>query len=77
MDKVNEKVSSLTEYIDVIKKYGSHNQYFRGENQKYPAISSSLVREYVFKEEQLGLVNIYYNLLNSYYQEVGYELDKM
>lgn len=77
MDKVNEKVSSLTEYIDVIKKYGLHNQYFRGENQKYPAISSSLVREYVFKEEQLGLVNIYYNLLNSYYQEVGYELDKM
>lgn len=77
MTKSNEKVSSLTEYIDVIKRHGLHNQYFRGENQKYPSISSSLVREYLFREEQFDLVNIYYNLLNSYYQEVGYKLDKM
>lgn len=77
MDKVNEKVYSLTEYIDVIKKYGLHNQYFRGENQEYPSVTSSLVREYISKGKQLGLANIYYSLLNSYYQEVGYELDKM
>lgn len=77
MDKTNEKISSLIEYIDLIKKYNLHNHYFRGENQKYFSISSSLVRKYNPKKESFGLVDIYYDLLNSYYQEVGYELDKM
>lgn len=77
MDKINERISSLAEYINIIKKYDLRNQYFRGENQKYPNISSSLVRGYIPKGEIFGLVDIYSDLLRSYYQEVGYELDKM
>lgn len=77
MDKVNERVGTLTEYIDIIKDYSLHNKYFRGENQKYSNISSSLVRGYVPRGKNYGLVDIYTNLLNSYYQEVGYKLDKM
>ena len=77
MDKTDERISSLTEYINIIKKYDLRNQYFRGENQKYPNISSSLIRGYVSKGQILGLVDIYSNLLREYYQEVGYELDKM
>ena len=77
MDKTNERITSLTEYINIIKKYNLYNQYFRGENQRYPNISSSLVREYTPEAGRFGLVDIYSELLNSYYQEVGYELDKM
>lgn len=77
MDKANERISTLAEYIGIIKKYNLHNGYFRGENQKYPNISSSLIREYIPKGENFGLVDIYTNLLRAYYQEVGYELDKM
>lgn len=77
MDKINKRVSTLAEYIDIVKKYNLHNKYFRGENQKYSNISSSLVRGYIPKGENSGLVDIYANLLNSYYQEVGYKLDKM
>ncbi len=77
MNKVNVRISTLAEYIDTIKKYNLHNTYFRGENQKYSNISSSLVRGYIPKGESFGLVDIYTDLLNSYYQEVGYKLDKM
>lgn len=77
MSKTSERVASLGEYIDIIKKYNLRNQYFRGENQKYPNISSSLIRGYTPKEDHYGLVDIYSNHLTSYYQEVGYELDKM
>lgn len=77
MDKTNERISTLTEYIDIIKRYNLHNKYYRGENQKYPNISSSLVRGYIPKGENFGLVDIYADLLRAYYQEVGYVLDKM
>lgn len=77
MDKTNVRISSLTEYINIIKKYNLRDQYFRGENQQYPNISSSLVRGYIPKGKMFGLVDIYFDLLRSYYQEVGYELDKM
>lgn len=77
MDKVNKRVCTLTEYIDIIKNYNLRNMYFRGENQKYPNISSSLVRGYIPKGENFGLVDIYTNLLKAYYQEVGYKLDRM
>ena len=77
MDKANERISTLAEYIGIIKKYNLHNGYFRGENQRYPNISSSLIREYISKGENFGLVDIYADLLRAYYQEVGYELDKM
>jgi hypothetical protein len=42
-----------------------HNKYFRGENQKYPNISSSLVRGYIPKGEKFGLVDIYAELLRA------------
>lgn len=71
------KISTLSEYINIIKKYNLRNKYFRGENQKYPSISSSLVREYVPQKDYSGLVDIYTKLLKSYYQEVGYKLDKI
>lgn len=77
MEIVKEKIASLNEYINVIKKYNLSNQYFRGENQKYPHISSSLVRGYTPKNETFGLIDMYSNLLQMYYQEVGYDLDKM
>ncbi len=77
MNKANERISSLAEYIGIIKQYNLHNGYFRGENQKYPNISSSLIREYIPKGENFGLVDIYTNLLRAYYQEVGYKLDKI
>lgn len=77
MDIINERIDSLAEYISIIKKYDLSNQYFRGENQKYPSISSSLVRSYTPKGEIVGLIDIYTNLLKSYYQEVGYKLNKM
>lgn len=77
MNEVSERISTLAEYINTIKKYNLHDKYFRGENQKYSNISSSLVREYIPKGESFGLVDIYTDLLNSYYQEVGYKLDKM
>lgn len=77
MEEKDRKISSLGEYINIIKKLGLHNHYFRGENQKYPSISSSLIRDYVPKGEQYGLVDIYADLLNAYFQEVGYELNKM
>ena len=38
MDKINKRVSTLAEYIDIVKKYNLHNKYFRGENQKYSNI---------------------------------------
>lgn len=77
MDKTNERISTLTEYIDIIKRHNLHNKYYRGENQKYPNISSSLVRGYNSKGEKFGLIDIYADLLRAYYQEVGYVLDKM
>lgn len=77
MDKASERISALAEYIGIIKKYNLHNGCFRGKNQKYPNISSSLIREYISKGENFGLVDIYADLLRTYYQEVGYELDKM
>jgi hypothetical protein len=59
MDKVNERISTLAEYISIINKYDHlHNKYFRGENQKYPNISSSLVRGYIPQGEKSGLVDI-------------------
>mgnify|MGYP004544068041 CR=1 FL=1 len=76
MEKINEKISSLEEYISIIKKYKLSNQYFRGENQKYEGITSSLIRSYNPKEKNIGLIEIYTELLNAYYQEVGYNLDK-
>ena len=42
MDKAAERISSLVEYINIIEKYDLRNQYFRGENQKFPNISSSV-----------------------------------
>lgn len=70
-------ISSLGEYIEVIEKYNLQKQYFRGENQEYSSISSSIIREYVPTRGSYGLVDIYSNLLSAYYQEVGYELDAM
>ena len=67
----------MEQYISIVKKYDLGNQYLRGENQKYSSISSSLVRGYVPKNKRLGLEYIYSCLLEAYYQEVGYKLDKM
>lgn len=76
MDKITEEISSLEEYISVIKKYDLGNQYLRGENQKYTGITSSLIRSYKPLEKNIGLQDIYQDLLNMYYREVGYKLDK-
>ncbi|WP_418577820.1 FRG domain-containing protein [Hungatella sp.] len=77
MGKIDEKISSLTEYVNVVKKYDLRNQYFRGENQKYSNICSCLVRDYFPKENGVGLIHTYSKLLRGYYQEIGYELNKM
>lgn len=77
MKEIDIRISSLGEYINIVKKYNLRNQYFRGENQKYNFISSSLIRDYNPKREQFGLVDMYANLLSAYFQEVGYELNKM
>ena len=70
-------ISSLGEYFEIIKKYNLQKQYFRGENQKYSSISSSIIRGFIPTKESYGLIDIYSDLLSAYYQEVGYELDTM
>ena len=69
------KASSLTGYIDIIKKNRFENYYFRGENQKYECITSSLVRNYTPRNESHGLVDIYSDMLSEYYQEIGFGLN--
>lgn len=77
MREADVTISSLGEYIDVIKKNNLQKHYFRGENQEYPNISSSIIRNFVPTKDDYGLIDIYSDLLSAYYQEVGYELDTM
>jgi len=75
-EKIYE-VQSLSEYIELIKNEHLSECYFRGENQKYDCINSSIVRQYTPSGGYFGLVDIYHQLLSDYYQEVGNELDEL
>lgn len=77
MREANVTISTLGEYIEVIKKNNLQKHYYRGENQEYPSISSSIIRDFVPTKDFNGLIDIYSDLLSAYYQEVGYELDTM
>ncbi|MGN0593884.1 MAG: FRG domain-containing protein [Hominimerdicola sp.] len=70
-------ISSLSEYINLITTEKLESYYFRGENQKYTCISSSLVRNFKPTNDTYGLADIYNNLLSEYYQEVGNSLDSL
>lgn len=70
-------ISTLSEYINLIKNENLESCYFRGENKKHNGISSSLVREFFPTHDLYGLNNIYNNLISQYYQEVGNRLDSL
>lgn len=67
---------SLVEYITIINSNNIKDFYFRGENDKFPKITSSIARAYMPKGIS-GLVDVYSKILSDYYQEVGYEIDRM
>lgn len=71
-----EKIKSLAEYIELISKSEFQDSYFRGENDKYDKISSSLIRNIDNINDFIGVEEVYDNLQNAYYQEIGYQLDK-
>ena len=77
MNKNVYEIQSLSEYIELIKNQHLSECYFRGENQKYARIDSSIVRQYTPSGGYFGLVDIYRQLLSDYYQEVGNELDEL
>lgn len=71
-------VGSLAEYINLIQTEQFANCYYRGENQKYDNISSTLVRQYnPTLNEEYGLSDIYKKLLSEYYKEIGNELNEL
>lgn len=77
MDKAKERISTLAEYIDIIKNIiciiGTSEVRIRSI-----LIYRLVLLDNIFpKGEIFGLVDIYTDLLRAYYQEVGYELDKM
>ena len=71
-----EKIKSLAEYIELISKSEFQDSYFRGENDKYDKISSSLIRNIDNINDFIGVEEVYDNLQNAYYQEIVYQLDK-
>lgn len=71
-------VGSLAEYINLIQTEQFANCYYRGENQKYDNISSTLVRQYnPTLNDEYGLSDIYKKLLSEYYKEIGNELNEL
>lgn len=77
MEKKVFKVSSLTEYIDLIQHEKLGGCIFRGENQNYNGIKSSLIRNYNPQKSLDSLSNIYNMVLKSYYQEIGSEINEL
>ncbi|MFD3447435.1 FRG domain-containing protein [Microbacteriaceae bacterium 4G12] len=70
-------INTLNEYIQVIKEKKLSEYYFRGENDEYPTISSSLLR----KETSVLLKNksfsFYEDVVNYYYSEIASNIGEL
>lgn len=71
------EINTLNEYISIIKEANLSEYYFRGENKKYPTISSSLLR----KDTSLLLKNdnfsFYEDVVNYYYSEIASNIGEL
>lgn len=65
------EINTLHDYIILIKENKLNNYFFRGENMKYPAITSSLLR----KDEKVllkqNIYKFYESIVNDYYNEIA------
>lgn len=79
MENITFHANSLSEYLSIIssKDIGYGKCYYRGENQKYPCIDSSLVRHYKTKEHKLPLSRKYKSIISDYYEEIGAEINQI
>ncbi|WP_053418622.1 FRG domain-containing protein [Viridibacillus arvi] len=70
-NSVTIEINTLNEYISLIKEKKLSEYYFRGENKKYPTISSSLLRRdtsSLLKDEKFSF---YEDIVNHYYSEIA------
>ncbi|TBX15614.1 hypothetical protein BFS06_09435 [Clostridium perfringens] len=65
------EINSLNEYIELIKSNKLNEYYFRGENNKYDSIISSLLRKDESKLLKRKNFNFYENVINKYYEEIA------
>ena len=75
--KPDVTISSLAEYIDVVKNFNLNGSYLRGEHKRFPRITSSLLRDYTPSHNERGVIDKYSQLLREYYNEIGSELDDL
>ncbi|MEY9980587.1 FRG domain-containing protein [Lysinibacillus sp. RC79] len=70
-------INTLNEYISIIKEKKLSDYYFRGENEKYQTISSSLLR----KDKSFLLKNnnssFYEDVVNYYYSEIASNIGEL
>lgn len=70
------EINTLHDYILVVKNNKLNDYYFRGENMKYPSITSSLLR----KDEKILLKNkifkFYEDVINDYYEEIATNINE-
>jgi hypothetical protein len=71
------EISTLNEYIQTIKEKKLNDYYFRGENQKYPTISSSLLRKDTSVLLKQGEFSFYEDIVNHYYSEIASNIGEL
>lgn len=68
------EIYTLNEYITAVKELRNNQYYFRGENNKYPLIASSLLRKGNMQLLRSEKFNFYEDLVNDYYSEIASDI---
>ncbi|MPQ32423.1 FRG domain-containing protein [Clostridium estertheticum] len=69
-------IYSLNEFITIIKNNKLNDSYFRGENNKYSSITSSLLRKDDAVLLKNNSFNFYEDAVNSYYEEIATNINE-
>lgn len=76
IERENE-INSLSDFIKVIKNRNLNDYYYRGENQEFSNISSSLIRLRSKIPNGINLSDYYEKLIDGYYREISSELNEV